>query len=82
MCQILLFFTIINDSTVLRFFLSFLWRAPCLFVFLHFINYCLYCTFHVSLGIGIITNRVYHKTQTHFFKKNGPESVFELSINT
>ena len=28
-----------------------------------------YCTFRVSLGIGIITNRVYHKTQTHFFKK-------------
>ena len=30
-----------------------------------------YCTFHVSLGIGIITNRVNYLTQTHFFTKIG-----------
>ena len=34
----------------------------------------LYCTFHVSLGEGIIPNGVYYKPQAHFFK-----SVFEVS---
>ena len=33
------------------------------------IRTCLHCTFHVSLGEGIITNRGNGKTQSHFFKK-------------